>query len=209
MLTLKAFLRKEKGKQNKKLRKEGWIPAILYGEKIKNTPLKVKEEDFNRIYKKAGESSLIALETENGKVEVLIYDILKDPLKGKILHIDFYHPSVKKEVSAEIPLVFVGKSEAIDNLGGVLVKELQTLEVKGLPQRLPREIKVDISLLKTFEDRILVKDLNLPEGITPLRDKQDIVCLVTPPEQEQEIEETASQQKEDTLKESSQQSQSS
>ena len=188
MIELKAQIRDKFGQKTKSLRKQGIIPAVLYGAGIKNIPLQVDEKEFGRVFQEAGESSLISLEVEgkNKKVQVLIHDIARDPLTGKILHVDFYHPSAKKEVEAEIPLVFEGEAPAVKDLGGTLVREIQTIEAKGLAQNLPREIKVDIGGLKTFEDRILIKDLKVPEGVKILREPEEIVALVTPPEKEEE-----------------------
>jgi len=191
MLSLRAKIREKFGKQTKSLRKQGIIPAILYGEKVENTPLEVDEKEFEKVYKEAGESSLISLEIEGKnpqKFQVLIHDIDRDPLTGKFIHIDFYHPSSRKEVEAEIPLVLEGEAPAQTELGGILVKEIQVVEVRGLAQNLPREIKVDVTPLKTFEDRILIKDLKVPEGVTILRAPDEIVALCTPPEEEVEEE---------------------
>jgi large subunit ribosomal protein L25 len=188
MIELKAQIRDKFGKKTNLLRKQGIIPAILYGAGIKNIPLQVDGKEFSRVFQEAGESSLISLEIEGKgkKVQVLIHDIARDPLTGKFLHVDFYHPSIKKEVEAEIPLVFEGEAPAVKDLGGTLVREIQTVEVKGLAQNLPREIKVDVTGLRTFEDRILIKDLEVPEGVKILRDPDEIVALVTPPEKEEE-----------------------
>lgn len=193
MLVLEAKIRKKFGKKTKILRREGKIPAILYGEGIKNNiPLEVEEKEFKDVYHQAGESSLIVLEIKEKnaqKFRVLIYDIKKDPLEEKFLHIDFYSPSSQKQIETEIPLVFEGEPLAVKNLGGVLVKEIQKVEVKGLVQDLPREIKVDTSSLKTFDDKILIKHLKVPKKITILREPNEIVALVVPPQEEiEEVE---------------------
>ena len=189
MMELKVKIREKFGRKTKSLRKKGLIPAILYGEGIKNTPLEVSEKEFEKIYQQAGESSLILLEIEgenSKKIEVLIHDLDRDPLTGKILHVDFYHPSAKKEVTAEIPIVFKGTSPAVKEMGGILVKEIQQVEVKGLPQNLPREITVNIDCLKTFDDKIQIKDLKVPQGVKILRESEEIVANVVPPRKEEE-----------------------
>ncbi|MDI6883185.1 MAG: 50S ribosomal protein L25 [Patescibacteria group bacterium] len=193
MIELKAKIREKFGRKTKTLRKQGIIPAILYGAGIKNLSLEVAEKEFREVFKEAGESSLVKLKIQNPKSkinepEVLIHDIAKDPLTERILHIDFYHPSLKKEIEAEIPLSFEGISTAEKELGGTLVREIQQVKVKGLVQNLPREIKVDIGVLRTFEDRILVKDLTVSPGVTILKDKEDIVAHIVPPTEEEEIE---------------------
>ena len=189
MLTLKVKIRKDLGKKVKALRKQGILPAVLYGPKIKNLSIEIDFKEFENIYKEAGESSLISLEIDNDKFPVLIHEVIKDPLSGKPIHADFYQPILTEEVEATVPIVFEGEALAVKELGGTLVREISEIEVKALPKNLPHEIKVDINGLKTFDDEILVKDLKLPESVTVERDKNEIVALVTPPETEKIEEE--------------------
>lgn len=189
MLTLKAKIRKDLGKKVKALRKQGILPAVLYGPKTKNLSIEIDFKEFENIYKEAGESSLISLEIDNDKFPVLIHDVKKDPLTGKPIHADFYQPILTEEVEATVSIVFEGEALAVKELGGTLVREISEIEVKALPKNLPHEIKVDISGLKTFDDEILVKDLKLPENVTVQKDKNEIVALVTPPETEKIEEE--------------------
>ena len=200
MIELKVKIREKFGRKTKELRRKGVIPAVLYGAEIENIPLSVEEKEFNRVFREAGESSLVKLKIEGKKLknpepEVLIHEIQRDPLSGRITHIDFYHPSLRKEVEAEIPLVFEGVPRACKDLGGTLVKEIQTIEVRGLARNLPREIKVNTEKLKTFEDRILVSDLQVPEGVKILREPEEIVALVTPPQEEEEEREAIEEEK--------------
>ena len=168
------------------LRKQGVLPAVLYGDGIKSTPVEVALKDFQEIFAAAGESSLIGLELDGKKYEVLIHQAERDPVSGKFIHVDFYHPSAKKKVEAEIPLVFSGESLAVKDLGGVLVKEIHVLNVKGLAHKLPREIIVDISSLKSYDDRIRVRDLALPETVEAMRKGDEIVALAVPVKEEKE-----------------------
>lgn len=186
MVQLKAKIRNKFGRQTKALRKQGLLPAVLYGEGIKNLSLQVPEKVFERVYQEAGESSLVSLEVGGKKFDVLIHQTARDPVTDKFLHVDFFHPSAKKKIEAEIPLVFEGLAPAVKDLEGVLVKEIQVVEVKGLAQNLPREIEVNVSSLKTFEDRVLIKDLKVPSGVEILRAGDEIVAHVTKPTKEVE-----------------------
>ena len=194
MLKLLAKLREETGRRNKIIREQKLIPAVLYGHKVKNLNLSVKEQDFERIYKQAGESALIKIEIkadedEKGKERiVLIYNTEKDPVSDKIIHIDFYQVKMDKEISIEIPLVFIGKSNAVETDKGVLIKNIQVVEVEALPQDLPSEIEVDISVLKTFDDNIYVKDLKIPEKSKIKNNPEDSVASVIPPRTKAELE---------------------
>ncbi len=191
MLNLSAKVRNEKGKKVRSLRTRGILPAVLYGPGIKNLNLEVGEKEFEAAYKKAGSSSLISLnlKDQGKKFLVLIHSVQHDPLNGRPVHIDFYQPKLEEEVEAAVPLVFKGEAPAVKNLQGTLVKEISELEVKAKPQQLPRQIEVDISSLKTFEDSIKISDLKVPEGVKILKEEEEIVALVTPPEKvEEELE---------------------
>jgi len=189
MLTLSAKIRKDLGKKSKKIRKNGMVPAVLYGPKIKPQPIEVSLNQFKKVLKEAGESSLISLQVDQKKYMVLIHAFDRDPLTSEIIHIDFYQPILTKEVEVAVPLVFEGEAPAVKDFGGTFIKEISEIMVKALPEKLPYEIKVDIGSLRTFENEILVKDLNFPEGVKILRDPNDIVAVVTPPEKvEEELE---------------------
>ena len=191
MLELSAKIRKEVGKKVKSLRAEDKLPAILYGPKIKNIPLELDYESFKKVYREAGGSSLISLKIEGKKetYQVLIHDIQKDPLDDKFLHIDFFQPSLKEKVEAKVPLVFEGEAEAVKKLGGTLLKNITEVEVKALPQNLPHEIRVKIDRLKTFEDHIKILDLEVSREVEILKNAEEIVVSVVPPEKvEEELE---------------------
>ncbi|MDP2910364.1 MAG: 50S ribosomal protein L25 [bacterium] len=184
MLTLKAEKREVTGKKVRKLRNQGELPAVLYGPEVKNISLKLNLKEFEKIYKKTGETSLISLEVESDKFSVLVYDVKRDPLTNEISHIDFYQPILTKEVEASVPIVFEGESFAVKDLGGTLIKEIQEIKVSALPQNLPHEIKVDISSLKAFEDVILIKDLIIPENVKILKEPDEVVANVAASEME-------------------------
>ncbi len=189
MLILKAEKREKIGKKVKDLRKKGVLPAILYGPKVKPLPIEIDLKEFKKIYKEAGESSLISLEVEKEKFLVLIYEIKEDSLTDEITHVDFYQPILTEEVEATVPIIFEGISPAVKDLGGTLIKEIQEVDVKALPQNLPHDIKVNIDTLNTFEDEILIKDLKIPAGVKILKEMNEIVAVVVPPTKvEEELE---------------------
>ena len=221
MLTLSSKIRKEVGKKVKSLRQQGILPAVLYGHKIKNLNLEVDSKEFEKIYSKAGESSLITLVIAKGKDEaeaeasslslnveekkqkflILIHDIQFDPLTEKPIHIDFYRPGLKEEVEVTIHLTFEGESKAVKNLGGTLIKEISEIEVKAKSQNLPHEIKVDIGSLKTFEDNIKISDLKVPEGVKILKGPEEIVVSISRPEKvEEELEKPVEERVEEVEK---------
>jgi large subunit ribosomal protein L25 len=182
MLTLAAKLRTELGRETQELRQNGMIPAVLYGPGVANKNIAVDSKEFVKLFRQAGKSSLVSLKIEGEKNDfmILINDIDTDPISGKAIHIDFYQPDLTKEIEAEVPLEFVGESPAVKDLGGTLVKNISEITVKALPADLPREIKIDISVLKTFEDTILVKDLPVGAKVELLKNAEEIVALAMP-----------------------------
>jgi len=191
MISLSAKIRKNLGKKVKILRKKDVLPVVLYGPKIKNLNLEIDAKEFEKVYKEAGESSLVSLDIEGQKQKflVLIHDIQFDPLTGKPIHIDFYQPSLEEETEVTVPIIFEGEAPAVKELGGTLVKNIGDVEVKALPQNLPHEIKLNIDSLKTFEDNIKISDLKIPPGVKILKDSEEIVVSVSPPEKiEEELE---------------------
>jgi len=191
MLLLSAKIRKNLGREVKILRKKGVIPAVLYGPKIKNLSLEVNSKEFEKIFEVAAESSLIKLKIQNEKLKndeflVLIHDIQFDPLTEKPIHVDFYQPSLEKETEITVPIIFEGEAPAVKELEGTLVKNIQEIEVRALPQNLPHEIKLNIQGLKTFEDVIKISDLKMPNGVKTLRDPEEIIVSVSPPEKIEE-----------------------
>ena len=201
MLTIKVKKREILGKKVKNLRQKGVLPAVLYGPKIKNLSLEVDFKEFENIYKETGESSLVSLEVGDKKFPVLIHEVKKDPLTGKLIHVDFYQPILTEEVEVTVPIVFEGEAPAVKEFGGTLVREISEIEVKALPQNLPHEIRVNIENLKTLEDEILVKDLKLPEGAKVQREPDEIVAVVTPPGKvEEELEKPVEEKVEEVEK---------
>lgn len=183
MIKLTAKIRTETGKKLQPLRDSARIPGVVYGHKVKNILFSVDEKEFHKVFKTAGESSLIELDIEGEKEKrmVLVHEMQKDPVSDIVTHIDFLQPSLKEEVQVKIPLVFEGTSVAVKDLGGTLVKNMSEIEVKALPQNLPHEIKVSIDGLNTFEDHILVKDLILPKDVKITIQPEEIVVSVSAP----------------------------
>src|SRR3989338_5652425 len=191
MITLLANNRETLGKKNVELINQGGIPAVVYGQGLKNNLIDVDEKEFKKVLKEVGESSLVDLLIGKEKKPVLVQEIQKVPVTGKVIHIDFFQPNLKEEVEVEIPLVFEGVALAEKDLGGTLNKNMLEISVKALPQDLPHEIKVNVESLKTFEDHILVKDLVLPKGVKVSKNPDEIVASVLPP---QKIEEELAQE---------------
>lgn len=194
MLELNVKIRETLGKKVRTLRKQGIIPAVLYGEKVKSMPLEMDYHEFEKVYKEAGESTIIKLKVQSEKRKtdeknVLIYDIARDSVSDKFIHVDFYAVRMDKPITTEVPLVFEGNSPAVEVEEGTLVKNIVEVEVEALPANLPPEIKVDISVLKTFDDLIHVKDLKVSEDVKIIAEPEEVIASVIPPRSEEELAE--------------------
>ena len=184
----KRDLTKKFPKANKVESKTELLRGVFYGKKEVSTPISISYVEFKRVWKEAGNSSLIVLKGIGEDKEVVIQDIDIDPVSGRVRHVDFYVIERGKVMEADILLEFIGESPAMKELGGTLVKVLHELKIEVLPGDLPKDIKVDLSLLKTLESKIFIKDLILPSSAKALDDVDEVVALIAVAEEEAEAE---------------------
>jgi large subunit ribosomal protein L25 len=181
-LQLKATVRDIKKEKPEKLRKAGMLPAVLYGNKVANLALSINARDFDKILKKAGESTIVELMTDDGKIHpVLIHEFQKHYLTSVPTHVDFYQVSMTDKLKAKVALEFTGESKAVKQLGGVLVKVLNEVEVECLPADLPHNILVSLDGLQTLQDTIHVKNLSVPAKVKIITPAEELVIKVQPP----------------------------
>ena len=181
-----------------KARQSGNIPGVLYGHGMDPITVEVIAKDFDRVYRETGMTSLVTLSVKEGKDHpVIIREIQQHPIKGHVVHADFYQVRMDEEITANVPLTFEGIAPAVKDLGGVLVRSMDEIEIEALPQDLPHDIVVDISSLDTFDKVIRIEDLKLPEGVKPLQEPEEVVALVQAPRTEQELEALTEEVKED------------
>lgn len=148
----------------KETKKDGFIPAVYYGAHQASTSIFVDMIEFTKVLSSAGESSSVTLKTEHGNETVMIQDVQIHPVKGNVIHVDFYVLEKGQKVHVKTPIVFVGESSAV-KAGGVLVKVMQELSVEGDSVLLPQEFTVDLSSLATGKDVITAGDIKLPKGV--------------------------------------------
>ena len=194
MQTLKAEKRDVHKETVMVLRKKGFLPCVVYGPKVKNQSLVVSMKEFEKVYKAAGETSLVKLHAGDGDINVLIYDVAPDPVTLKPIHADFYAVDMNKVIHAKIPLAFVGESAAVKNEGAILVKVMQEIEVEALPENLPHEITVSINVLAVIGDRITAASLNIPKDVKLRAHDEDIIAIVEAPRAEEVIAPVAAEE---------------
>lgn len=181
-------LKAEKREKNEKLAPE-LIPAVIYGNGLETKSLKIRRVDFDKIFSLAGESNLINLEINGEIVKAIVKALQRDFLKHTISHVDFYQVNMKEKITTEIPLHFIGESKAVKELAGMLMRNINELEVECLPNDLVDHIDVDISNLNSFEDVIEVKDLSIPATMKVLHQNPDdlVVSVAAPKAQVEEV----------------------
>lgn len=172
------------GKKTKQLRRQGIVPAELYGKALENKHLSVVVKDFKKIFKETGENTIINLVLESETFPALIHGITQNPVTDEFENIDFYQVRMDEKLRTKIPLEFTGEAPAIKEKGGVLVKAMHEIEIEALPANLPRSLIIDLILLKELNQSFYVKDLNLAQwekkGIKILVDQGSVIATVKP-----------------------------
>ncbi len=183
---LQAVTRTIKGEQS---RAQGKLPAVAYGAGSDVISLDLVNSDFLKLYKQAGDSSLIDLEIDGKNVgKVLVHDIQYNPVKDTPIHVDLRRIDMNKTMQAPVVLKFVGEAPAVKELGGTLVHNVSQVTIECLPKDLVSLLEVNLSGLKTYDDAIKVKDLVLGAGLTVIAPAGDVlVAKVTPAMTEEQM----------------------
>jgi large subunit ribosomal protein L25 len=178
---LKVKERKELGTRKvNHLRKEGWIPGIIYGHGEKSKPIMIKEEELTDVlHNMHSEATLLDLDYEGKKLQVLMRDVSRNPLTEKLLHVDFQHIHDNEEINVHVILEYQGKPKGVEE-GGILNIEHRDLIVRCLPKDIPERITVDVSNLE-IGNSIHIKDLDIPEGVKVEEDPSSTVVNILSP----------------------------
>lgn len=202
MLSFTAKVR-DKSIKAKNLLKNGYLPAVVYGREVKNIPLILNYKEFENFFHKITESTIFNLKIEkDDKIEeypVIIRDIQYNPVTDEFIHIDFFQLPMDREITINVPLVFIGQSPAEKNEGAVIVKNLHEIEIRTLPKYLIGELKVDLSSIKKIGDEIKIRDLNLPAEIK-VENFDEIIAIAAEPEKEEIVEEVAPEEEIEKVK---------
>lgn len=175
------------GKKLGKLRKQGLVPANIYGEKFESTAVQVNFKDFVKTFKKAGETQIVYVKIEDQELPILIQNLQKHPLTNQLLHVDFRKVNLNKKIETEVPVKLIGESDAVLQSKGILLTISDSVLVEALPQEIPAEIEIDISILKELGDEILVSSLK-PTGNFIFKDDPEKVIARISEHKEESIE---------------------
>lgn len=191
---LKVEKRKILGRKVKQLRQEGILPANIYGKKIKSLAVQLQEKDFLSLYKDVGETSIVDLIVvgEKKSRSVLIANLQTSHVADQPLHVDFRQVVLTEKTTATIPVELAGEAPAVGQKKGILVQQIDELEVEALPKDLPDKLVVDISGLVQVDEAVYVKDIKIDKKKTSiLADEDQIVAKIEPPAKEEVVEKPA------------------
>lgn len=191
IITLEAERRSVIGKKVKQLRREGKLPAVVYGSGIEPTPIVMEEAAATKVLRSLSSSTLVKILLGGEVHTTLVRERQVDRLAARFLHIDFLAVSMTEMLTANVPVRLVGHAPVVDNFEALLLTENETLEVEALPADLPEGIEVDVSGLEELGDTVILSDLKFGEGVTILADPDTVVVVAVaatraPTEEEEE-----------------------
>jgi len=189
-ITINATRRELTGKQVKAYRKEGKLPAVIYGRHIDATPIWLDMRDATKTLSFMQQSSLVTIDLGGEKHLTLVREKQRNFLTGTLLHVDFQAVSLLEKIRTNVSIGTYGESPAVKNLNGVVVINMDSLEVECFPQNLPEQILIDVSVLKAIGQSIEVSDVKISELVDILNDPNDVILVVTAQEAEEEEAET-------------------
>ena len=186
---LGATVRTVFGKKNKKLRKEGLLPANIYGTGFISQAITVNYVEFKRIFRTVGETGIVYIKTEKDEIPTLITSLQRDPIGGLVLHADFRKVDLNIKIEAVVPLTFTGIAPAV-NTGGVILTQTDKITVEALPQDIPNHIEIDLSVLKEIGEEIKVSDIPSDPKYLIKTEVTKVLVSVTAHKEESVIAET-------------------
>ena len=190
--TLAAQHREITGKAVAHLRKDGRLPAVVYGRGVDSNNVTVDAHEFDVLRRHIGPNALVDLSVDGKAAQpVLIHDVQVHPVHRRPLHADLFLVRMTEELTVDVRLVPTGTSHAIDQLGGTLLHPTETVRVRALPDHLPQSIDYSIESLVDFDAAVHVRDLVIPSDVTLLTDADEIIAKVQAPRIEVEEEPVA------------------
>lgn len=177
-LQLKVEKRSVLGKKVKKLRREGVLPANIYGKNLKSQAVQVPLSSFEKLLKEVGETQVIDVALNSTLYPALIHNLQYEPRTNALLHVDFYKVDLKEKIKAMIPVVAVGEAKAVQEKIGLLLQPLSEVEVEALPTDLPEKIEVEVSGLSNLDQQITAGGLKVPSTVQILTDPSQIVFKI-------------------------------
>lgn len=177
-VVIQANRRQVFGKKVGALRREGVLPAVVYGSKIESIPISLDMREASQTLEKLSPSALVVVDVDGEQHYTLVRDKQRNPVRRSIIHVDFQAVSLTEKVRADLNINLVGDAPAVETYLGIVVPSLEQLSIESLPKDLPDKINVDISGLLEIGDSVLVGDLVVPDGVEILSDPDEVVVVV-------------------------------
>lgn len=191
-ITLEATVREVIGKHVRHYRRNGQIPATIYGPEFTPISLFIGEAELRQVLAKAGGTHLIELHIGKEVIPALARAVQRHPIRGNLLHVDFYRVAMDRPIRAEVPILLVNESPAVASKEAIAIHPLASVEIETLPANLPPHVEVDMTQLTQIGDQLLVGDLKLPSSIKILTPLDEVVVKLDYAETlEPEVEEVA------------------
>jgi len=169
------------GKKVKGLRREGKLPAVIYGQEIEPMPITLNTKQVHQVLKVVGANTLISIKVGKDEFLTLVREIQREVIMRDLLHMDFQAVSLEETITTFLPVVMVGESPAVTELEGLLILSMDELQIEAKAKDLPDTISVDVSGLVEIGDNILVKDLVITGDVKILDDPDGLVIVATAP----------------------------
>jgi large subunit ribosomal protein L25 len=177
------------GKKVAAIRRDGRLPAVVFGHGIDSESVSLDSHEFEQLRRHVGQNALIDLSVDGkGARPVLVHGVQVHPVNRRPLHVDLFLVRMTEELTVDVPLVSTGISRAVEDEGGTVLHPIESVRVKALPDHLPQSIEYAIDSLVDFDAVIKVSDLTIPGDVTLLTDPDEIVAKVQPPRVEVEPE---------------------
>ena len=170
----------------KKVLIEGKLIAEFYGKGVENQSLVMDYQEFRRLYRTAGENTVITLEVEGGSpLTVLVHHVDFDPVTDQFIHVDFINVRMDEEVTTHVPVHLEGQAPAVKEQGGILTQSLDEIEIRCLPADLIHEVTLSVESLVDFHTVLHVSDLKVSDKIKILTDPKITIATVSAPSKEE------------------------
>lgn len=180
--SLAVTTREITGKKVSHLRRQGLLPAVLFGHGAESVPATIDLHQFEQLRRHTGANALIDVSLDGQKAHrALIHSVQVHPVTRAPLHVDLFLVRMTEELTVDVPVVLTGTSFAVDKLGGTLFHALDVLKVKALPDHLPQSFEVAVDSLADFDATLHVRDVAIPSGVTLLTDPDEVLCKVLAP----------------------------
>ncbi|MED3574095.1 50S ribosomal protein L25/general stress protein Ctc [Cytobacillus praedii] len=183
---LQAQERKEfRGSALTRIRRDGNIPAVVYGAKLDSKSIYVSEADFTKVIRKVGRNGVISLDLGGNKHNVVLSDYQEDPIKHEVIHVDFLAVDMSKEITANVRINLVGDAPGVKD-GGVMQQSMHELTVTATPDNIPQSVDIDVSNLQVNET-LTIADIQTNSGYAINEGGEEVIASILPPRQEAEI----------------------